>query len=335
MGTERYSWELLNGMQRIGAEAFGIGSNPSRKRFSLAINAISKLPALATASLGRARLLHATDPSSAIALPALGVATVATIHDLMPLILRDAHYGEADRLFSTLCYGTSARCDAIIAVSNQTGREVAHYLKVPSHKVRVIHHGVSEDFRVLSIKRDKFVGYVGDINPRKRIDLLIEAFAMVRSRHEDCRLLIVGKNIAQYLDSESERIRRMVKSLGLENSVIFTGHVSEEELVRLYNVMKVLVLPSDYEGFGFPIIEAERCGTPVVVRKGTRISEEVSECALKAGSVKELAEQISLMLSESKFSEEVSAAGMRHSAEFTWERCVAETDALYRSLLEH
>lgn len=333
MGTERYSWELLRGLEANGLDACGIASNPSRKRFSLAFNALTKIPAKALASLHGTALFHATDPSSAIGLPRAGPPTVVTIHDLVPLLLGRVYYTAGDRVFSTLSYASSVKCDAIVAVSEQTKRELVRYFKVPPRKVRVIHHGVSESFKPTPGPREPVVGYVGDINPRKRIDLLLEAFAIVQRGRPEAKLVIVGKNIAEYLTTESGRIRGMVKTLGLEGSVVFTGHVSEEELVKRYNSMRVMVLPSEYEGFGFPILEAQRCGTPVIVRKGVRIPEEVAASALKAGSVSELAELISEVLDEPRFAEEVAAAGLRHSGTFTWGKCVAETLSLYRSLL--
>jgi glycosyltransferase involved in cell wall biosynthesis len=309
-----------------------IGSNPTRRRFSLAFNATTKLPAKVLASIGKAELFHATDPSSALGLPTFQTTSIVTIHDLMPLLSKiGSHYTQSDRIFATLCYGISAKCDSIIAVSEQTKREFTHSMRVSPRRVTVVHHGISETFRDLRLERGKVVGYVGDINPRKRIDLLIKAFGQVRSRHPDSKLLIIGKNIAEYLSVELQLLKTMVTGLGLQDSVIFVGHVSDIELVRLYNSMKVLVMPSEYEGFGFPILEAQRCGTPVIVRNGARISEEISRFAAHVDSTEDLADEISLFLSSPRHFADFSEAGLLYSRTFTWENCVSSTVSVYQA----
>jgi glycosyltransferase involved in cell wall biosynthesis len=334
-GPERYSSELLRGLRSRGLDARGVSSSAPRVRYALAVNSVARLPPGVLANLGGVDLVHALDPSSAMALPFLGHPTVATIHDLMPYLLRGAYYGAGDRMFSLLAYRAASRCDAVVAVSQQTKAEVEHYLRVAPSKVRVVPHGVSDEFRVMpDVSKEPFtVGYVGDINPRKRLDFLLQAFALVKRSFPAAKLMLVGTNVARFLDSEKTRVLRVARELGVEQDLVATGRVPELELVRLYNRMRVLVQPSDYEGFGFPILEAERCGTPAIVRADARISPEVSAACLKVAAPEDLSQAIGRLFSDSEFFSEAAEKAREHAAQFTWARCVSETLAVYASLL--
>jgi glycosyltransferase involved in cell wall biosynthesis len=336
VGVERYSWELLAGLKKLGVGVKAVSSDPSRRRYSLAANAVAKLPFSVFEGIDNTNIIHSTDPSSALALPFTGRRTLVTFHDLMPFLLRDGSYGTGNRMFSLFVYRVASMCDAIIAVSEQTKQEVIKYLGVPEGKIQVIHQGVSDVFRILpAVQKRNLIGYVGDITPRKRIDLLIRGFHLLKTHYStDAKLIIVGSSIAEHLREEKVKLMRLVQQLDLQESVIFTGHVSTERLVELYNEIKVLVLPSEYEGFGFPIVEAERCGTPVIVRKGVRISPEVSSECLSVGSAEDLAQTACDLILDPELYENRRRAAIEHSRLFTWEKCVAKTAHAYNILLD-
>lgn len=336
VGPERYSSELLHGLRLRGLDTRGVSSSVPRVRYALAVNSVARLPANVLANLGRTQLVHALDPSSAIALPFLGRPTVATIHDLMPLLLRGTYYGAGDRMFSLLAYRAASRCNAVIAVSEQTKMEVERYLRVPSSRIKVVPPGISDEFGIVrDVRKERFtVGYVGDINPRKRIDFLLHGFALVKKRFPTAKLMLVGTNVARFLDAEKTRVLRLARELGIEHDLVATGRVSEPELVRLYNSMRVLVQPSDYEGFGFPILEAEKCGTPAVVRADARISPEVSAATVRVRTHEELAEAIARLFSDSEYYDEMVEKARRHASLFTWARCVNQTLAVYAGLFQ-
>jgi glycosyltransferase involved in cell wall biosynthesis len=336
VGTERYSWELREGLLRKGIQVASVASQPSRQRYALAMKAMGKVPLQTLKSLRHTSIVHATDPSSGLILPFLGQKTVLTFHDLMPLILREANYGIADRMFSAWTYHMASGCDAIIAVSAQTKEDIVRYLHVKPNKITVINEGVSETFRRLpGVRKDNAtIGYVGDLNPRKRIEFLLEGFSILKTKYlPEAKLLIVGTNIANYLGFQAEKLRRMVNQLDLTNAVTFVGHVSEQRLVELYNIMTVNVLPSDYEGFGFPILEAARCGTPTVTRKGSRISAEVCESTQKVGTTLELAEMLQALCEDKALFDASVQRAESHARRFSWDRCVSETVRAYERVL--
>lgn len=334
VGIERYSWELLNRFQKKGISVKPVSSNPSRKRYALAIYAVTKVPIATFVRLRNSIVVHATDPSSAFPLPFTGRISVVTFHDLMPLLL-GKNYGMGDRVFSRIAYNVARACKAIITVSQQTRQELIQYLNVPVEKIHVIPLGVSEEFRILegTEKEEETIGYVGDINPRKKLDFLLEGFALLRKERPSAKLMIIGSNVAEYLDAERQRLLRLVEKLGIKPNVTFTGRVSERRLIEFYNRMKILVLPSEYEGFGLPILEAERCGTPAMIRKGVRISPEVSSACLTTSTPVELAQTILDLLADPKNYRRKVEIGVEHSTQFTWENCIQRTILLYNTLL--
>ena len=100
---------------------------------------------------------------------------------------------------------------------------------------------------------------VGNIQPRKNLVRLIHAFKLVRQKVKKIKLVLVGQ--AQW---QASKIFTTIREVGLEKDVIFTGYVTNEDLVLLYNAARLFVYPSLYEGFGLPILEAMSCGTPVI-----------------------------------------------------------------------
>jgi glycosyltransferase involved in cell wall biosynthesis len=93
-------------------------------------------------------------------------------------------------------------------------------------------------------------------------------------------------------------------------------------------------MPSDWEGFGLPILEAQRCGVPVIIRNEARIPEEVSRCCVKAISLEDMAEQMARLLLDAEFSQKIASNALAYSSQFTWERTVTETIAVYDSILK-
>lgn len=320
----------MSRLRKQGIPVKPVISNPSGKRYALALNAVSKIPISILVNLGKSSVIHATDPSSALALPFAGRTSVVTFHDFIPLLLRRG-FGTRDRLFSYFVYKLAASCDAVIAVSQQTKQEIVAYLGVPREKINVIHLGVSEEFKVLNeIEKDEeTIGFVGDIHPRKRLDFLLEGFALLTKDRPNARLIVIGSNVAEYLYEERMRLVRLIDKLGVARNVSFVGRVDGKQLVESYNRMKVLVLPSEYEGFGLPILEAERCGTPVIVRKNARISPEISTACLKVDTPTSLADAIRDLLSDENRFRNAASEGLRHSVQFTWEDCVNDTVRLY------
>jgi glycosyltransferase involved in cell wall biosynthesis len=131
------------------------------------------------------------------------------------------------------------------------------------------------------------------------------------------QLVLAGK--AQWRESE---LYEVVRCAGIEQDVLFTGHISDNELVRLYNAADVFVYPSLYEGFGLPVLEAMACGVPVVTSCITSIPEVAGEAALLCDpcDVDALAMAIGRILQDRNLNNDLRINGLRHAASFSWEK---------------
>jgi glycosyltransferase involved in cell wall biosynthesis len=170
--------------------------------------------------------------------------------------------------------------------------------------------------------------YVGSDDPRKNLITLIRAFAIVKRSLPDAKLLKVGTE-----DFPGERLHllRRVEELGLKNDVIFIKQVAEEDLPLFYNLARVFVFPSLYEGFGLPLLEAMASGTPVVASWNTSIPEVVGTAArlVNPSKPEEVAEQIVQVLTHDVLAKQLSKAGLERAGQFDDKRQAESLLALY------
>jgi glycosyltransferase involved in cell wall biosynthesis len=236
----------------------------------------------------------------------------------------------------------SRLADIIITISKNSKRDIVELLKINPDKIRVIYLAHSEAFRKLDkyqsasyvLNKYGFRDYVltvGDIQAGKNLVRLIEAFAMLKNSNQECKLVLVGKERSPYSELH-ETIRRM----RLENTVKFTGYVSQEDLIHLYNAAHLCVYPSLYEGFGLPILEAMACGTPVVTSNISSIPEVAGGAALlfDPSDVHEMMEKINMVLARPELREHLSAQGLRRVTDFSWRRTATETMEVYEQVVQ-
>jgi glycosyltransferase involved in cell wall biosynthesis len=180
---------------------------------------------------------------------------------------------------------------------------------------------------------DPYILYVGSEHPRKNMVTLLEAFARLKadpawSRH---RLVKVGSSGA----SEGrfrERTRRAVSSLGLNDDVIFTGYVDDRDLPAYYTHAECFVLPSLYEGFGFPPLEAMACGCPVIVSSAGSLPEVTRGAALVVDptDVDELTGAMRQLLSDHGLRSRLTSRGFERAQDFNWDKAAALTLEVYQ-----
>jgi len=232
------------------------------------------------------------------------------------------------------------RATVLIAVSHSTRRDIVRILGVPASKVHVVYEAPAPCFRPLppgprleAVRRkyrlpERFVLYVGTIEPRKNLVRLLEAFAQLHhSRVIPHALVLVG-----HRGWKDEAVFTAVEHLALKNVVRFLGYVPESDLVALYNLTDVLAFPSLYEGFGLPVLEAMACGTPVVTSTRGALGEVAGDAAVfvEPMEVESIAEGLGQVLRDATRREELRARGLAHASRFTWEAAAVQTRQLYR-----
>ncbi|NJN54160.1 MAG: glycosyltransferase family 4 protein [Anaerolineae bacterium] len=209
---------------------------------------------------------------------------------------------------------------------------------MPLSRIDVVLPGVDAAYRpypldvVETFRQEKGVGryllHVGTLQPRKNIPTLLDAFAKLQEA--DLHLVLIGGKGWLY-----EEIFARVQALGLTERVHFTGYVPDEELPLWYNGAELLLLPSLYEGFGMPVVEAMACGTPVIAANGSSLPEAVGEAGLlfAAEDAVELAAQITAVCHDPQLSAKMRAHGLAHARQFSWDRAGRETAEVYRKAL--
>ena len=213
---------------------------------------------------------------------------VATIHDLIYQTYPQGHTRQTIAMTHHFMEQTVKRADKIICASESTRRDLHAFFDFPKEKSCTILNGV--DHRIFYPLQDKrealsflkecgmepgFILFVGTIEPRKNLPGLLEAMGRVKAEGRAPPVLVVA-GMSGWM---GEQTAPMVRRLGLERRVIFTGYVSDEQLNMLYNTCGVFVFPSFYEGFGFPILEAFCAGAAVVVSKTSSCLEIAGDAA--------------------------------------------------------
>lgn len=329
-GIARYSEELLSGLTRNGVQVEPIAPYPPRLPFGTAVNHAMKMPYLVRSKAAQFDLIHATSPITALAFPVVNKPKVVTYHDLVSLLGRNTGAALHTRLFAPLFFRVGRHADRIIANSSQTRQEMVVHLGIPVEKITVVKWGISEMFRAQRrAKRHSYViGYVGALNRRKALPYLIRAIHILRATHPKIpvKLMICGKRNLEYT-----RLVRLTTELALSDVVQFRGSIPDDELVQAYNSFDVFVLPSEWEGFGLPILEAQRCGVPVIIREDAHIPAEVSMCCLKATSEEDMADKIYELLTDASLRQAIVEHGLEYSQQFTWERTVQQTVEVYEA----
>ena len=331
-GIARYSYELYKGLKDRGIDVEPIMVKPPDVPFGQALNHVFRLPYRVLRRVNEFDIVHATSPITGLCFPFIRKPKVMTYHDIISMIYKDSGNSLHARLAAPLFFRVGKWSDRIIAVSSQTKEEIVEHLGIPGEKIVVVNNGLDSELKPLEKEnRNIFIiGYLGAFNLRKRIDYLVRAFYHLKKEHPEMKvkLVLCGKKTMEY-----ENLVKLVTELGLEEEVEFRGFIPQEQLGDTYNSFDLFVLPSEWEGFGIPIIEAQRCGVPVIIRKDAKIPDEVLRCCLKVDSEEDMADKIFQMLTASGMSEEMIKKGLEQCRGFTWERAVDETIRVYENVL--
>ncbi|MBU4347857.1 glycosyltransferase family 4 protein [Patescibacteria group bacterium] len=271
--------------------------------------------------------------------------TIATVHGLEYKYFPEC-YSAKDRALLKLNTLLNVKWSSkIIASSENTKRDLMKFYGVESEKIRVIYHGVrSIEYpmpagrqEVLSIKRlNKGVFnvlFIGRLEKRKNLVNLIKAFEIFKKRYKKTRCLPTGRQaiIKLILAGKSgfgfDEIRKAIFESPNKNDIILKGYVSEKEKEELYKSADVFIMPSLYEGFGLPILEAMSYAIPVICSGNSSFPEVAGNAGLLVdpNNTQEIAEALNKILSNADFREEMIKRGFENAKKFSWEKCARET----------
>jgi len=227
----------------------------------------------------------------------------------------------------------------VIAVSKYTADDAAKTFGVPRSHFEVIYHGIPEKTPLLpQLKVTQFLGsdapyilFLSNWRPHKGILTLAEAFALLKSKHSLPHKLVLTGN----QDAASPEIRAAIDANPFRADIITPGFVPEALLGTLYGRAAAYVMPSDFEGFGLPVLEALVQGTPTIVAENSSLPEVGGPCVLKfpTRDAAALALQLETILTDSAIVETLRAQIPEHLKQFSWAKAVAQTRAVYDSVL--
>jgi glycosyltransferase involved in cell wall biosynthesis len=336
-GPERYL--ILRG-RRAGHVPIGGNTAIQHQAFTPPHNRLERwtLPLELLARKPAPALLHSVDHVA----PAWGAwRSVVTLHDLAFLLYPETHTA-ASRSYYAATGESVRRAERVIAVSQRTASDAIRLLGVDPVRVRVVHEAAApvfsprprEELASVAARRGfdpnrPYVLFVGTLEPRKNVPLLLEAFALLR-RHMDAQLLLVGAR--GWLD---EPIFAAHARSGVGEAVRFLGSLGEDELAVLYSHAGVFALPSLYEGFGLAVLEAMACGAPVVSSNAGPLPEVAGDAAilLAPQDPATWAEEIGKVLADPGRAAALRQRGLARAKAFSWDAAAHATREVYREAL--
>jgi glycosyltransferase involved in cell wall biosynthesis len=267
-----------------------------------------------------------------------GCHRVVTFHDITFFILPERYPRTRLAYFRSISWAAARAADMLICPSEAVRNDIVRILHVPPEKVRPIAEAAAPAFRPIDDSKlvdrlrhkyvlpDRFVLSVGSLEPGKNRTTLLKAFAGLRCRDVEHKLVVAGQRAWKYGDDF-----RLAEELGLKGQVIFTGYVPPEDMPALYNAADLFVFPSLYEGFGLPVLEAMACGVPVVASNVSSIPEVTGDAALLTGprDADALTDAMERILKDYDLRSDLRQRGLARAATFSWERAARETIAVY------
>lgn len=246
--------------------------------------------------------------------------SVVTVHDLGYKYFPEAHPAKTRWYLDMTTRYSANRANVILADSQATAHDLTRFYGTSADKIRVAYPGV--DAPHIAEKTDihgkyhlpeKYLLFLGTLQPRKNIARIVQAYAQFRQSHPDIGLVLAGGQGWLYDPAWIE---------GVEG-ITLTGYIDDSDIGALYHQAEALVFPSLYEGFGFPTIEAMHCGTPVIASNTSSLPELVADAGILVNpeSVEEIASAMHAVM-ERDFDKATLKA---QAQKFTWEQCARDT----------
>lgn len=342
-GVSRYFFELACGLPELGVESVVYGSInrniffeslPSKMKSGVfcskfppkttrIINALSTRHSLWQCSRAASNVLHLSYfnfPKKAIRSP-----VIVTVHDMIHEKFPD-YFSRSDKTTEKKRFAVN-NADAVIAVSESTKRDLMDIYGLNESKVTVVHHGVPSRANKRWNNHGKYILYVGTRVAHKNFERFLVAYAK-GAVSKKFGLVCVGGG--PFTTSEGS----LIAKLGIESKVSQEA-VSDAELLRRYQHAACFVYPSEYEGFGLPILEAMSVGCPVVCSDSSSLPEVAGDAAMyfDPNDTNSISKALDSVVFDPDLQGYYSKAGLERSSDFSWLACCQQTKTVYQSVL--
>jgi glycosyltransferase involved in cell wall biosynthesis len=273
---------------------------------------------------------------------------IITVYDLIPVLMPQFFTEGMQGFFlRELIPSIEIHQDWVICISHSTKKDFCRLTGMPEERVFVTHLGASNNFYKESntdkiqetldkynIPQGRYILGLSTLEPRKNTAHLIRCFfkILLENKYDDVYLVLAGskgwlyEEIFQTADSHSS----------LKDKVIFTGFIDDKDLSSIYSGASFFVYPSLYEGFGLPPLEAMQCGLPVITSNNSSLPEVVGDAGIMVNATDEsqLCQAMTKLLNDPNLCQQLSKQALQQSQNFSWEKCAAETIAIYQHILE-
>ncbi|MEZ5365590.1 MAG: glycosyltransferase family 1 protein [Bryobacterales bacterium] len=272
--------------------------------------------------------------------PPEGPVLTSMVHDPTPLLMPEVHTASNVRYFEHFAANVLPRLDAMIVPSYAVKNDLMELCGVEEERISVVMHGVDEDFfeatpaqREVSRTQyglpDRYILFVGSMEPRKNLSGLLEAFASLPEKTQrSFPLVIVG--------ATGWRNQEIRDEIGKNPNVKVIGYVSRELLPAVYEQCSLFVFPSHYEGFGMPVLEAMAAGAPVITSNASALPEVIGDTGITIDPEDSaaLATSMAKILDDPQNAALMGSAARQRARRFTWERCALETKHFFEMIAE-
>lgn len=269
--------------------------------------------------------------------------SIVTVNDIIPLICKKYIHRspkEELRFMNSQKYLQRNKDVQIIAISQATKIDLCNYLEIDEKRIHVVYDGYDHkncypERNTDVLKKYKingpYVMYIGALDPRKGILDIVEAFGQIEKKYEDLKLVLAGG-----LDTRFVEQMKKIQEIPYVNKIFFTGYITDEEKRRLLSSAEFFMFPSEYEGFGIPVLEAMACGCPVITTNVSSLPEVGGDAAIyvEPNKPEQLASEMVRLLDSRERREEYSRKSLERCKLFSWEKTARETEKIYEMVLE-
>ncbi len=274
------------------------------------------------------------------------VPIVVTIHDIIPLMLKEYRGGPLVNAYTGLVSAAARGATLILTDSDASRHDIISRLNISAERVRTIYLAADPkftdrvdpiDYAALRNNHDlpeDYVLYLGGFDARKNIEAALQVYTWAQGALGENYPLVIAGKLPDRHDAFFHDPRVIAKQIEVENVVRFIGPVAEEDKVALYQQARAFLYPSIYEGFGLPALEALACGVPVVGSNASSIPEIVGDAGMLVDphDARAMAGALIAVCTEDALHDELSERALKQAAKFSWEKCARETVAAYEAV---
>lgn len=266
--------------------------------------------------------------------------TIVTIHDIVHRLYPETMALPNLLVERLLMRHSVNRSDAIITDAKSIAKDLIHSYKLDDRKVHTVYPGIpplksrlinDETQKQALTSRNPYFLFVGTVEPRKNFERILKAFALIKPELHNVHLVVVGCE-----GWKNKKWSNILKNNSIRSHIIFTGYVPREMLLQYYRNALCLLYPSIYEGFGFPILEAMSCGTPVITGNTSSMPEVAGDAAILVDpyDIQAISKAMLTVMENKILRDRLSKKGCERIKRFDWRQTAVETMRLFESVIK-